>query len=232
MAWQTPKTDWDSSDAPTSSDFNKIEGNINYIEEESRTPNQLAAPAASGKLSLLISFFAAMFKNITGKTNWYNPPDTTLTATKNHMDAAAPHSGHETPTGAQSKVNIHNGVTDPHSATSVATANRLILRDANGRAKVAVPSASDDIARKNEVDTVQSNLDSHTGDANNPHSVSKSNVGLANVDNLSAEGVRTASSNKLRAEVKSSAPSAPVNGDIWYDSANHEFKGRANGAWV
>ena len=34
-----------------------------------------------------------------------------------------------------------------HGSTSAATANRLIHRDVNGRAKVAVPSASDDIAR-------------------------------------------------------------------------------------
>lgn len=38
-----------------------------------------------------------------------------------------------------------------HGSTSAATANKLIHRDANGRAKVAVPSASDDIAR---LDTV------------------------------------------------------------------------------
>lgn len=35
-----------------------------------------------------------------------------------------------------------------------------------------------------------------------------------------------------RTEVSSSAPASPVNGDIWYDSNEHKFKGRANGAWV
>jgi len=40
-----------------------------------------------------------------------------------------------------------------HGATSSATANRIIIRDSAGRAKVAAPSASDDIARKAEVDT-------------------------------------------------------------------------------
>ena len=38
------------------------------------------------------------------------------------------------------------------SATSSATANRIIIRDSAGRAKVAAPSASDDIARKDTVD--------------------------------------------------------------------------------
>jgi hypothetical protein len=39
-----------------------------------------------------------------------------------------------------------------HGSTSAATANALIHRDGSGRAKVAAPSASDDIARKDTVD--------------------------------------------------------------------------------
>ena len=46
----------------------------------------------------------------------------------------------------------HAALTNPHSATPNATPSRLILRDASGRAQVAAPSASDDIARKQEVD--------------------------------------------------------------------------------
>lgn len=60
--------------------------------------------------------------------------------------------GAETPSGAQAKVDTHANNTAAHSATSAATANRIIMRDANGRAKVAAPSASDDIARKDTVD--------------------------------------------------------------------------------
>jgi len=40
----------------------------------------------------------------------------------------------------------------PHGSTSAATASKLIIRDVAGRAKVAAPSASDDIARKDTVD--------------------------------------------------------------------------------
>jgi hypothetical protein len=69
-----------------------------------------------------------------------------------HTDAVAPHSGHETLAGAQDKVNTHNAVTSAHSATSAATASRIMMRDASGRAKVAAPSAADDIARKDTVD--------------------------------------------------------------------------------
>ena len=33
MAWQNPKTDWKAGDIPTASDFNRIEGNIQYLKE-------------------------------------------------------------------------------------------------------------------------------------------------------------------------------------------------------
>ena len=43
---------------------------------------------------------------------------------------------------------------DLHGATPSATANKYIKRDASGRAQVAAPSAVADIARKAEVDAV------------------------------------------------------------------------------
>lgn len=84
--------------------------------------------------------------------------------TDTHEQKAAPHSGHETPAGAQEKVTTHENKTSTHGATSAATANRIIIRDASGRAKVAAPSATDDIARKDTVDTVQADLDAHKAD--------------------------------------------------------------------
>jgi len=61
----------------------------------------------------------------------------------------------------QAVVDAHANLTAAHSATSTATANRIIIRDSAGRAKVAAPSASDDIARKAEVDAVSSALNTH-----------------------------------------------------------------------
>jgi hypothetical protein len=46
----------------------------------------------------------------------------------------------------------HQAEIAPHGATPAVSADRLVLRDAAGRAKVAAPSVSDDIARKAEVD--------------------------------------------------------------------------------
>lgn len=59
---------------------------------------------------------------------------------------------------AQSNIDNHAALTTAHGATSAATANRLIIRDSAGRAKIAVPSASDDIARKDTVDNAVGNL--------------------------------------------------------------------------
>jgi hypothetical protein len=157
MSWQTPKQNWVAGDIPTAGDFNRIEGNIYYIEEESRTPSDSATPAASGKLSLLLSYIVSMLKAITGKSNWYTAPATTLEAAKSHIDAASPHSGHAT----TSALSSHTSDTAAHSATSAATASRIMMRDASGRAKVAAPNTGDDIAIKSNVDTVQSNLNTH-----------------------------------------------------------------------
>ncbi len=78
--------------------------------------------------------------------------------------------------------------------TVAAAANKAIKRDAAGRAKVAAPSASDDIARKAEVDaeaklrsdgdvTTTTKLSNHTQSKQNPHGVTKAQVGLGNCDN-------------------------------------------------
>lgn len=55
----------------------------------------------------------------------------------------------------------HAAETAAHSATAAATANRIVLRDAAGRTQVAAPAAAADVARKQEVDTVQADVDAH-----------------------------------------------------------------------
>ncbi|MGO4345546.1 hypothetical protein AB4Z45_08650 [Paenibacillus sp. MCAF9] len=79
--------------------------------------------------------------------------------------------------GVQGDLDAHTGANTAHGATSAATASRIMQRDPAGRAKVAAPAASDDIARKAEVDaavstaaadatgkvnTVQNNLTTHS----------------------------------------------------------------------
>ena len=76
--------------------------------------------------------------------------------------------GVDSSTDVDTKVSTHAVITNPHSSTSIATANRLVLRDAAGRAAVVAPSAEGDIALKSNVTTVQGNLDTHAALAN-PH---------------------------------------------------------------
>jgi len=130
--WSAPKTDWAVGNVPTAADFNRAEGNSSAIESGDRTLDQaLASPANVGTLRQILSWFAGRLKAITGAAHWYSSPDATLADAKSHHDA-----------------------TTAHSAVSAATANRIIIRDASGRARVAAPSDSTDIARKEEVDAM------------------------------------------------------------------------------
>ena len=63
----------------------------------------------------------------------------------------------------------HPAATAVHGATAAATAERIIVRDVAGRAKVVAPAAADDIAR---LDTVTA----HTARTDNPHAVTAAQV--------------------------------------------------------
>jgi hypothetical protein len=65
-----------------------------------------------------------------------------------------PHPGYILDSEIAALITAHNNVTSPHSATSTATADRLMLRDSFGRARVAAPVDASDIARKDTVDAV------------------------------------------------------------------------------
>lgn len=69
----------------------------------------------------------------------------------------------------QIAIDEHAAQTNVHGASSAGAANRIIIRDAAGRAQVAAPAVSADIARLAEVQAVQANLASHINDAGNPH---------------------------------------------------------------
>jgi len=118
------------------------------IGNRTANPTQVPASNGPGTLTQWFSWITNRIKAILGGSlNWWDTPPTTLTAAKAHMDAT----------------------TDVHGATSAATANRLMMRDANGRAKVAAPVASDDIARKDTVDA-------HANRTDNPHQVKTEQV--------------------------------------------------------
>ena len=200
QGWQNPRTNWQAADIVHPSDFNRIEGNIQSIESGSRTLDPSQVPSGNtGSLRQLLDWFANRLKAITGESNWYDSPATTLAATKSHIDAtsgihgatssatanriiirdsagrakvAAPSASDDI--ARKDTVDAHANATSVHGATSSATANRIIIRDSAGRAKVAAPSASDDIARKAEVDAVSSALNTHTGATSGVHGATSS----------------------------------------------------------
>ena len=108
--WQNPKMNWGSPDVPLPPDFNRIESNINAIEQGARTLDPSQAPTGNqGTLRQILSWFANRIRAITGTTNWYDSPPTTLTAAKSHIDAAAPHSGHATKDAVDAKFHPTTG---------------------------------------------------------------------------------------------------------------------------
>jgi len=77
--WQAPKTNWAVPDAVSSGDLNRAEGNSNATETGNRTLDPTQAPASStGTLRQIIDWFANRIKAITGTTNWWDAPATTL----------------------------------------------------------------------------------------------------------------------------------------------------------
>ncbi len=129
MATYTKNYELTKPDAATEYyDVNVQNENMNKIDaalEPTADPEQIPTSNGPGKLQLWISWIANRIKAITGKANWYDAPATTLEAAKSHLDAAAPHAGHETLAGAQAKVNTamaaHTNTTDPHSQYAMDT---------------------------------------------------------------------------------------------------------------
>ena len=149
---------------------------------ETVSPDQSIAPSGSppsGPWQTIVSWLANRIKAITGTTNWWDAPAATIAWIKSWIDGHGstgdPHSqyaldtdlashkatgGNEHPVATSAVAGFMSGADKSKldGSTSAATANTLMQRDASGRAKVAAPSAADDIARKDTVDTVQSNL--------------------------------------------------------------------------
>jgi hypothetical protein len=81
------------------------------------------------------------------------------------------------------------------AAVAAATANRIVRRDAAGRAQVVAPSAANDIAIKSNVDAVQTSVDNHATATTGVHGVGGSTVesaagAQAKVDALLPSGTR------------------------------------------
>jgi len=65
MAWQTPKTNWAAGNVPAASDFNRIEGNIQELQDTKETPAgaQAKAEAAAGMVRAELDAHKADYAN-------------------------------------------------------------------------------------------------------------------------------------------------------------------------
>ncbi|MBT9156770.1 MAG: hypothetical protein DDT37_01759 [Firmicutes bacterium] len=167
-------------------------------------PDQTLAPTVSpaGTVRQIVSWLANRVMAITGAVNWWDAPATTLAAANAHVPAVTAVHGVgastvESALGAQAKVDTHAGVTAAHSAVPAATASRIIIRDAAGRAQVVDGAVAADIATRGQVDThaalttgthgvgvstvesvtgAQARVDAHAGTTTGTHGVGASTV--------------------------------------------------------
>lgn len=85
--YNTPKTNWQAANVVTPTDMNRIESNIQAVEEGSRTIDPAQTPSSNvGSLRQLLDWFANRIKAITGKTNWYDTPSKTLEDLNAHIN--------------------------------------------------------------------------------------------------------------------------------------------------
>jgi len=191
VGYQNPKTNWGAPDAPGPADFIRIEGNIQAIESGVRTVDPALAGAANqGTIRQFLSWIVGKLAAIIG-AEWFSAPPTTLVEAKAHHDAEAPHTGHETPAGAQAKVDAHkNQAVDAHDAAAISYAGGTGISATN------VEAAIDELAtEKSNVGHGHAATEiSYAGSAN----LSSTNVEAA-LDELDAEKASKALANSWTA---------------------------------
>ena len=127
MAWQTPKTNWQTADVVQPSDLNRIEGNINAIERGARTLDQAQAPSGNaGSLRQILSWLANRIRAITGTTNWYDAPPATLSGLNTSLSSHKSASPIDHPDGSVTAAKIASGaVTAAKIASGAVTSDKL-----------------------------------------------------------------------------------------------------------
>ncbi len=170
--FETPKTNWQAADAPLPGDFNRIEGNIQAIEEGQRTIDPGLAPSGnSGTLRQLLDWFANRIKAITGSTNWWDAPAATLASLlatiTSHINLTTTAHGGITPAS-----HVGSGGT-AHAAATTSTAGFMSAADKTKLNGIEVGAtadmtASEILAALKTVDGAGSGLDADTVDGLSP----------------------------------------------------------------
>ena len=135
--------------ADAANDFLIASGNDTFAKQTlAQTLTTLGKAAASGLASLNAS------------TKVVQQP----ASISDHLDDTAGGTDAETTKAPTSNVMFDHAalaVAGTHGSTTAATANKIVHRDAAGRAKVVAPSAESDVALKSNVTTVNSALTTH-----------------------------------------------------------------------
>ena len=133
------------------------------IIDEALTPSvdDAVAPSANtqkGKLLGVLGWIANRIKAITGKSKWYETPSINLETVAQHIGSGT----HPNATQSSAGFMSADDKKKLDEATASNTINAIMARDQNGRAKVTSPSAGNDVANKDYVDTscVRKNYDS------------------------------------------------------------------------
>ena len=178
------KTKFDSRGVELRAFINALVGILNSVTDGSSGADNIAVTTVSGLSGNTVQVLLEALKTAIDEAVLGQIPDNTLTtakyqngsitaakcaadvATQAELDSLAG-TGRTTETVKANADNIEshsNNTTTIHGATSEATASKLMIRDAAGRAKVVAPSAEDDIALKSNVTAVQGNIDAHLAD--------------------------------------------------------------------
>ena len=133
--FQTPKTNWQTADVVQASDLNRIESNINAIEQGARTLDQAQAPSGNaGSLRQILSWLANRIRAITGTTNWYDAPPATLSGLNTSLSSHKSANPIDHPDGSVTLAKLAASAMTSAGGTE---ANRLAVTDASGAVGLA-----------------------------------------------------------------------------------------------
>ena len=158
MAWQTPKTNWQAADVVSKDDFNRIEENILYLNDEVDTHKAISASTtAKGHVQLNNTITSTS----TTQAATANAVKTVNDALTSHKADAAPHSGHETPAGAQAKAAAAAAAVqaelNAHKAKNATTTTKGHVQLSNSISSTSTSLA----ATASAVSTVNNSLSTH-----------------------------------------------------------------------
>jgi hypothetical protein len=142
--FQTPKNNWQPADVVQASDLNRIEGNINAIEQGSRTIDPSQAPTGvAGNLRNFLDWFANRIRAITGTTNWYDAPPATLSSLNTSLSSHKSATPIDHPDGSVTLAKLAASTMTSAGGTEP---NRLARTDASGAVGNALLVKGRDIA--------------------------------------------------------------------------------------